>query len=202
MTLLVRFFVRFFLRFKLIKLEKSIKKRGNILVISNHQSLLDPPIIGSFITELYLSVFAKAELFKVPVLRKVIILLNAFPVKRGEADIDALRKAITILKANGALMMFPEGTRTTDGKMGPFKRGVGYIASKAKCNVLPVYIKGFDRVIPKKGKLHFRWPMSMVVGEMIEYKEIKQDMKNEKNYTKISEYLYGKVKSLAREAKK
>ena len=118
--ILIRFFVRLLLNFRILRLERRFPIRSKVLVVSNHQSLLDPALIGAFLDELKLSYFAKWELFQVPLLGKFIRAMGAFPVKRGTADLEAIRTATSLLQNNGRLIMFPEGTRSTDGKLAEF----------------------------------------------------------------------------------
>ena len=134
-TLIVRLFVRILFKFKL-KFLYGNPYGEKILIVSNHQSLFDPPVIGSFLSRLRISPFAKKELFQIPILKTVITLLGAIPVNRYGNDIDGLKKAISVLNNNGALMMFPEGTRTLDGNVHPFKNGPAFLIRKTKCNAL------------------------------------------------------------------
>ncbi|MCD6578335.1 1-acyl-sn-glycerol-3-phosphate acyltransferase [bacterium] len=169
------------------------------MIVSNHQSLFDPPVIGSFLSRLRISPFAKKELFQIPILKTVITLLGAIPVNRYGNDIDGLKKAISVLNNNGALMMFPEGTRTLDGNVHPFKNGPAFLIRKTKCNILPVYIDGFFNMFPKNGKKRLRYPVKMIVGRIYTYSEIKNIMKNIKDRRLLSEYLYNMVTRLKTE---
>ncbi len=197
-TLLIRLFVRILLRFRLVFLYG--KPHGQkVLVISNHQSLFDPPVIGSFLHNFPLNSFAKKELFEIPILSTLIRWLNAFPVNRGGRDIESIKKAISILNNNNALLIFPEGTRTLNGNVQPFKNGAAFLIRKTKCNVLPVYIDGFFNMFPKKGKKRFRYPVRMIVGRIYTYSEIKNVVNNMKDSKLLSEYLYNMVMRLKTE---
>ncbi|MCK4642443.1 1-acyl-sn-glycerol-3-phosphate acyltransferase [bacterium] len=197
--ILIRFFVRLLLNFRILRLERRFSIRNKVLVVSNHQSLLDPALIGAFLDELKLSYFAKWELFQVPFLGKFISMMGAFPVKRGTADIEAIRTATSILQNNGRLIMFPEGTRTLDGSIKPFKKGAGFLVARTHCNVVPVFLEGWFQVLPKYGRRRLRYPVRVVVGKLITYEELMAAVPKRNDYTAISEYLYEKVKSLSTE---
>lgn len=118
---------------------------GPVIVASNHISFIDPPVVGSSISrEAFFA--AKKELFANRMFGKLISHFNAFPVKRAEFDLTALKKSVEALKSGGVLIMFPEGTRSRSRDMLPFKRGVGYLVEKTGAAVLPAYISGSNRL--------------------------------------------------------
>lgn len=116
------------------------------IVAANHISLFDPPVLGAVIP--YEGAFmAKVELFRNPILGNLIRSLNAFPVKRGLPDREAIDRALETLRAGRALMLFPEGTRDKSG--GPIraaKLGVGLFAVSTGLPVVPAYIHGTNRL--------------------------------------------------------
>jgi 1-acyl-sn-glycerol-3-phosphate acyltransferase len=84
---------------------------------------------------------AKAELMGVPVLGRVIQAVGAFPVKRGEADLSAIKTAMSVLKAGGRLVMFPEGTRVLGDEAAAAKTGVSMLAFRTGAPVVPVFLR-------------------------------------------------------------
>ena len=104
-----------------------VPRRGPVLLVGNHSSLLDPPLVGG-VAPRPLSFMAKAELFRVPLLGGLIRRLNARPVRREGADAGALRTALRILQDGGLLLMFPEGTRGPEGSLRPAKPGAAMLA--------------------------------------------------------------------------
>ncbi len=128
-----------------------IPKTGGVIFASNHVSYGDPPLVGSAVPR-PIHFMAKQELFDVPVMGWVIRQWNAFPVKRMERDIGAFKTAQRLLLSGNCVILFPEGRRQKNGVLGKAKAGVGMLASKAKCAVVPVYIhnsgcmKSFKRV--------------------------------------------------------
>jgi 1-acyl-sn-glycerol-3-phosphate acyltransferase len=128
-----------------IRGKKNLPRNGSVIVACNHIAFLDPPVLGiSLFREAHYA--AKRELFQIPILRKVIAYLNAFPVNRKGFDNQAIKHSLEVLRNGGVLIMFPEGTRSRIGKMLPFKRGVGYLVAKTGATVLPARISGTNYV--------------------------------------------------------
>ena len=85
---------------------------------------------------------AKEELFKIPVLGKILLKVGAFPVKRGLSDREALRKGLKVLKDGGVLGLFPEGTRSKDGQLGKGLAGAGFFALRSDALIVPCAVIG------------------------------------------------------------
>ncbi len=120
---------------------------GGVIVASNHISFWDPPLVGTAaIRELHF--LAKEELFRPPIFGSLIRALNAIPIRRGVADLSGLTKAMDVLRAGRALIMFPEGTRVRDGELHAARPGVGMLAVATDARVVPTYIVGSDH--PRK----------------------------------------------------
>jgi 1-acyl-sn-glycerol-3-phosphate acyltransferase len=96
---------------------------------------------------------ARAGLFRFPAFSALIRALNAHPVRRGSADLEAMRASIELLRAGHALLVFPEGTRTRDGRLGAVKRGIGAIAARARAPIVPACITGAFECWPRTRRL-------------------------------------------------
>ncbi len=139
---------------------------GPLLVVTNHSSLLDPPLVGA-VTPRPLHYMAKAELFRIPLFGRLIRAVNARPVRRGGSDPAALREALRILEAGGALLVFPEATRGPEGVLREARPGAGMLAVLSGAPVVPVYISGTGRAWPRgrmfprpaKVRVHFGKPL-------------------------------------------
>lgn len=116
-------------------------KTGGVLVCSNHIDALDPPVVG-ITAPRPVHFMAKEELFNMPILKPLLPKLNAFPVKRGLSDREALRRALALLKNGDVMGLFPEGTRSMDGKLGKGFSGAGFFALKGDADVVPCAIIG------------------------------------------------------------
>lgn len=118
---------------------------GATLVICNHLSNLDPPIVGSAILPRQVHFMAKSELFDKAVIGWILSGIGAFPVARGGADRDAIRTSKEILARDECLVMFPEGTRSLTGKLRPFFPGAGMLALEPGVTVIPAGLWGSQR---------------------------------------------------------
>jgi 1-acyl-sn-glycerol-3-phosphate acyltransferase len=131
---------------------------GGVVYICNHQSFLDPMLM-SFALRRPMNYMARDDLFRFPVFKQLIESWNAYPVRRGAADIGALKEAMRRLKKGGQTVVFAEGTRTGDGRIGPFLPGVALLAQRAADWTVPVLIDGaFEawprtRVAPRPGSI-------------------------------------------------
>jgi len=147
----------------------NVPLEGSLIIAPNHKSLLDPPLVGSSLPRLA-TTMGKIELFEKrhfgrPILGYIIQHMGTFPVRRGTADRRAIRRALQVLKDGGALVIFPEGTRTRDGELGPSELGIALIAHTAKAPVLPAYLKGTE------GCFSYQQPKARLVQAEIFYGE-------------------------------
>ncbi len=124
---------------------QNIPRRGGVLLVCNHISGLDPPMIGTAATPRRTHYMAKEELFRGPVVTRILRAVGAFPVERGGADRHAMRTAKDVLARGDCLLMFPEGTRSLDGRLGPAMPGAGALALDETVTVVPMAIWGSQR---------------------------------------------------------
>jgi 1-acyl-sn-glycerol-3-phosphate acyltransferase len=125
---------------------------GPVLIASNHQSFLDPPLIGNlYKTEMVF--FARKSLFK-GIGKWLYPQWNAIPVDQERPDMSSMKTVIRRLKEGWRVLVFPEGARTLDGEIGEAASGVGLIAAKAGVPIQPVRICGADKALPRgSGKI-------------------------------------------------
>ena len=121
---------------------------GRVLLVSNHQSHVDP-VVTTLPLPRECHFIARDTLFKNPVFRRIITHLNAFPIKRGAADVGALKEMLRRLKAECAVVIFPEGTRTKDGSLGQFRPNSLAVAKKARVTIVPVTVSGAFEALPR-----------------------------------------------------
>lgn len=121
---------------------------GGALYISNHQSFLDPVLMALALRR-PMNYMGRQSLFRYPLLRSLMESLNAFPIRRGTADVAALKEAMRRLRAGAQLVVFAEGTRTRDGRIGPFLPGVALLAQRAARATVPVVIDGAFEAWPR-----------------------------------------------------
>jgi len=130
---------------------RRIPKSGPFIVASNHQSYLDPIIIG-FTCPHPVRYMARSSLFRNRLFRALIRSYGAFEIERDSADLGAIRSAVRLLKDGENLLLFPEATRTSDGSIGEVKPGVFLIARRAGVGVLPVFIYGAHKAWHRNSK--------------------------------------------------
>jgi 1-acyl-sn-glycerol-3-phosphate acyltransferase len=126
-----------------------IPRQGPVILISNHQSFLDPILVGLAGHHRQFYAMARSTLFEHPVLSWLIRSLNAIPINRNEADTAAMRKCLDVLHRNHALLVFPEGTRTLDGSTQQFSPGTMLLIKRSGAMVVPVAIEGAFDAWPK-----------------------------------------------------
>jgi cytidylate kinase len=130
---------------------ENVPDQGPLVLICNHQSFLDPVLCGIFVRRpLYF--LARDSLFR-GFFGRLIASVNTIPVKRGEADLTAMRIVISKLKQGNGVCLFPEGTRTSDGKITAFKPGFGLLCRRGGAAVVPVLIEGAFECWPRHKKL-------------------------------------------------
>jgi 1-acyl-sn-glycerol-3-phosphate acyltransferase len=135
---LIAVYIRVFCRLKRSG-HKNIPGKGGLIVASNHVAAADPFIMGAAVPR-ELMFMAKKELFETPFSGWLIKYLNAFPVDRFGFDRDVIKRSLEMLNSGRTLVMFPEGTRSKDGRLREGKIGIGMLAKKAGVPIVPVYI--------------------------------------------------------------
>jgi 1-acyl-sn-glycerol-3-phosphate acyltransferase len=127
-------------RINVVGLE-NFPKEGGVLLCANHIHNFDPLVVG-IMAPRPVHYMAKEEIFSVPVLGNIVKKCNAFPVKRGMSDREALRKGLNVLKEDHVLGLFPEGTRSKTGELGKGLAGAGFFALRSDSYVVPCAIIG------------------------------------------------------------
>jgi len=145
--------------------KENIESDSGLIITANHFSFADPPILA-FSSPRQISFMAKSELFKVPILKQILLKLEAFPVKRGKFDRSAITNAVELLNNERVLAMFFEGGRNPDGKLMKPTLGMATIALKANVPIIPAAIIGTDRLMPYKGGFH-RSHLKVIFGHPV-----------------------------------
>lgn len=140
----VALFARLFLRIRITGRER-IPLRGPLIVACNHISFWDPPLVGSFFPRV-LAFLAKEELFQNKVFGALISGYNSIPIPRGPRARSALRGAEGVVDRGGAVLIFPEGTRSKTGSFLPPRAGISHLAAVTGAPVLPARIQGSRQI--------------------------------------------------------
>ena len=152
----VGFLLKIFYRIR-VEGEITLPEDQSYMICANHIHMFDPVFIAMS-TKRQISFMAKKELIDAPILGKILLKCDVFPVDRGKGDIAAIKTGIDILKQNKVMAMFPEGTRHRDGEFRDVKMGAAFIATKAKSAIVPMRIIGNYRLFSK---------MTLRIGEPI-----------------------------------
>ena len=151
-----------------LKIEGAAKvpQSGGLIVVSNHASYFDPPILSNCVRR-PVAFMAKEELFRVPLLKQAIQLYGAYPVKRSTGDRNALRAAMTAIESGWIAAVFLQGTRSADGKITDPKPGAAWIAAKAQVPLLPVSLWGTEKILTKGSAFPRSAPVTVRIGDII-----------------------------------
>jgi 1-acyl-sn-glycerol-3-phosphate acyltransferase len=175
------FFGRFLCRFCFNPLHfgrafyrERVPASGPVLFVSNHQSFFDPILVGYGMPR-EVDYMARDTLFNNRIFGRIIRSFNAFPVKRGEADLAAIRETLRRLRDQRAVLLFPEGTRSLDGRISEFKPGLALLARKANCPIVPVIVDGAYDAWPRSSPVPIPLvPVHVMYGYPILPEEVKK----------------------------
>ena len=152
---------------------KNIPKTGPVLVLSNHQSFLDP-IFGQGMIGRRFLFLARDTLFKNRFFGALIRSINAIPIKQGQSDMATIKKIIGELKRGRSVFLYPEGTRTSDGKIADMKPGVAMLSRRSGAKVVPSVIDGAFECWPRHKKFPSLGKISVCYGEPITSEKVKE----------------------------
>ena len=174
-----------------------LKTDRPLIIAANHRSYIDPPVLNAVSPE-PLVFLAKKELFEGRLKNWLFRNMNAIPVDRSKADLNALNEALERLNAGCKVAIFPEGRRAPENGFLRAKPGVGYLVAKAKVPVVPVYIHNSTAILSSDNK-KFRIPsqeVSVVFGEPLVFEDIPDNIRG---YKKVADTIMERIKSLAEE---
>lgn len=150
---------------------ENIPENENFIVASNHQSNIDPPLL-TYVFPYEISIMAKKSLFSIPVLSWTLKKMRCIPIDRGKSLPKMFRRIIKILKDGRNILIFPEGTRSLDGKLRKAKNGVAFISKNSNKKIIPVAISGTRDVLPKNKFLPVPSKVIVKIGKPIDFNEM------------------------------
>lgn len=186
----VRLVFRLFWGLRVEGAEK-IPREGGMILAVNHVSYADPMVAGAG-SPRELRYFAKRELFVNPLFGGLIRRCGAFPVDRGSVSRGTLQTVQGILTGGGALLIFPEGTRSLDGKVRDARPGVGMMAARAHVPVVPTYIRGSRGIW---GGIRRRGTLGVFFGDPVRPEEAEGGTRKEK-HLRIGELAIERIRAL------
>lgn len=174
-----------FFRFRVVHEDKVIHD-GPALIVCNHQSFLDPPLVSvAFQTPIHF--LARKTLFDNRWFGGLIRRLNAIPVDQDRPDFTSLKTIIALLKKGERVLVFPEGSRSEDGQLGAAQPGVGLIIAKSGVPVLPMRLFGAYEALPRGAKRPRSVPVRLVVGDPVDFSAEAAEAEGKERYRKLAE---------------
>jgi 1-acyl-sn-glycerol-3-phosphate acyltransferase len=156
--------------------QQNIPPEGGVVVVSNHQSHFDPPLVGAGCRR-RMNYLARASLFGFAPFRWLIQSLDAIPLDIEGIGLSGIKETLRRLRRGEMVLMFPEGSRTWDGEVGPFRPGFTALAVRGRASILPVALEGaFDawprwRRLPRLGVMHVHYGAPIAADELQAYDE-------------------------------
>jgi len=171
----ISIFARLVFRVRVSGVE-NIPTSGGVIVAANHVSFLDIPLLAYSLIR-HANFIAKKELFTIPVLGTLLRLLGAIPIDREKIDRPAIREIIKKLNSGNVVVIYPEGTRSLNGKLQAGKPGVGFIVRLSGKKVVPAAIIGTDKAMPSGSWFLRPYPVTIRFGKPLDFSEWKEDVK-------------------------
>ncbi len=144
---------------------------GGALVLCTHQSTLDPVLVGLSYNG-RLNYLARRTLFNNPVFSWIISTLDAIEVDRDRSGLSGLKETLKRLKRGEKVLIFPEGTRTEDGKLQPLKRGFISVARRSQVPLIPIAVSGAYNALCRTATLPTFFPLKLAIGTVIPAEDV------------------------------
>jgi len=145
-----------------------LPREGGVILAGNHVSFLDPPLFGAA-CQREVFFLARDTLFRHPMANWLLRSWNCVPIKREGGDIAAMRTALRLLGEGKAVLMFPEGTRSKDGRLQEARAGIGMIVARSRATIVPMRIFGADKAMPRGTSVPRPAKITIVFGEPFQY---------------------------------
>lgn len=185
---------RLFFKFRIFG-EENIPGEGGIIIASNHTSYLDIPFLGCGIRR-HADFVGKSELFRNRIVGWIFRKLGALPIKRARIDRGAISEAVMRLKQGRVVVIYPEGARSRNGRLSEPKAGIGMVVAMSGARVIPSFIMGTDRVLPKGSKWIKFNPVKLYLGSPLDFSSLINLKKGKELYKEISEEIMRGIEEL------
>src|SRR5438045_6955042 len=147
---------------------------GPVILAANHASFIDPPLVGSGLKR-EINYLARESLFRFPVVGAILRAVNSVPVDRDGGGAAGLKAILGLLLDGGGIILFPEGTRTRDGRLQPARSGIGFTVIKSNAPVVPVRVFGTFEAYGR----HMRFPrprrVAVKYGRPMQFEQLRQE---------------------------
>jgi 1-acyl-sn-glycerol-3-phosphate acyltransferase len=183
-----------FFRYRVIGRER-LQIPGGALLVCNHASFVDPPMVGIALDE-DIYYLARKSLMSNAVVKAVYLAWNSIPVDQDRPDMTGLKNIVRLLKADEKVLIFPEGARTLTGEMERGEPGVGLIVAKSGVPVIPCRLFGTYEALPRGGKMIHPSEVTLVVGNTWNYDPANYKETGKELYQRISDDLMAEIAAL------
>ncbi len=191
----VRVFFKLFYRLRIYGLPHF--KKGAAIIAANHTSFFDPPVISISCPE-EVHFLARDSLFRIPLLGRLIRILNSHPVARDASDASTFRQLVNLLQQGEKVILFPEGKRSETEELLPLEKGLSFLVYKSHCSIQPVYVSGARDAWKRGRKLpRLFGKISCIFGSSIEWEEF-EDLEKRDAMEKITQRTELAIRSLKR----
>lgn len=172
---------------------ENLPDTGSYIVAANHASHLDPPIVGQFLPR-QVAFFARKTLWKPGFAAWWLDKVGTIPVDRdGGVSLDAIRRVLQALSGGRVVIMFPEGTRSLDGKLQAPRPGIGMLACKAQVPVVPARVFGSFEAFGKRGALRLGTPVSVTFGRPLAPAEFDNPADGKERYARAAQRIMAAI---------
>lgn len=171
-----RFLYATYFRWQVFHPER-VPRQGPVILASNHASFLDPPLVGSPLRRM-VNYLARDTLFRVPGLGALLRSWRVVPVDREGGGGAGLKAILDRLLDGGAVLLFPEGTRTRDGRLQPARPGIGLVVIKSVAPVVPVRVFGTFEAYAKHARIPLPRRLAIKYGRPLLFEELRSEAKS------------------------
>jgi len=154
-----------------------VPKKGPVILAANHASYLDPPVVGSGLDR-DINYLARQSLFRFPLIGRLLVSWNSVPVDRDGGGARGLKNILDRLLGGAGIILFPEGTRSYDGKLRPAQAGIGLVVAKSDAPVIPVRVLGSHEAWGRSQKIPLPRRITVHYGEPMRFEKLRAEAKN------------------------
>jgi 1-acyl-sn-glycerol-3-phosphate acyltransferase len=173
----------------------AVPRTGGFIVAANHASYLDIPLLGCGMRR-RAWFLGRSDLFPVPGLKAICQWLGWIPLKTGRFDRDAFGKAVSLIKEGKVVVIYPEGSRSADGRLQSPKPGIGMIVAQTGCPVVPAYLKGTFDVLPPGATWPHFCPVTVIYGDSLMFPRNGEGGDAKQYYQEVSRTVMDRIAAL------
>jgi 1-acyl-sn-glycerol-3-phosphate acyltransferase len=171
--LFFRFIFAAYFRARFIGAEH-VPRTGGVILAANHASYLDPPVVGSGLDR-DINYLARQSLFRFPLIGRLLVSWNSVPVDRDGGGARGLKNILDRLLGGAGIILFPEGTRSRDGKLQPAQAGIGLVVAKSNAPVVPVHVSGSHEAWGRDQKIPLPKRITVRYGEPMRFEKLRAE---------------------------